>query len=225
MSGGVSMKEEKAAVIQWNNQARSLELEGEPVLEYTLSWPELKGAGLGGRWINAYYAHLAKSWQRRWEREVYWKACLELAQRRQAARPFTAWKGELKGEAVLNENGLLSLRFTGLEIRGDGRPNRVRWGDVWKVRQGAPCPLRELCGRGWRERLWKELRRQGEERRQGGDCFLDRDWEKKARAAGTGKDCCLTQEGIEVSISQGAAAPAAEGCPVFLVEWDKVLKK
>lgn len=217
------MEKGKNVAILWKNQTKSLELEGEPVLEYDLSWPEVRGAGLGGRWINAYYTRLAKSWRQRWEREVYWKACLELGQRRQAARPFTAWKGELKGEAVLNENGLLSLRFTGLEIRGDGRPNRVRWGDVWKVRQGAPCPLRALCGRGWRSRLWKELRRQGEARRQGGDCFLDPDWEKKARAAGILQGCCLTGDGIEVSIPQGAAAPAAEGCPVFTVPRDKVL--
>ena len=43
-----------------------------------------------------------------------------------------------------------------------------------------------LAGRrGWRGRLWSALARQGEERRQAGDCVLDRDWLKKARDART----------------------------------------
>ena len=54
-------------------------------MEYILSWPQVEGAGLGGAWINRYYAHLAGTWRRRWEREVYWQACLELAARREAA--------------------------------------------------------------------------------------------------------------------------------------------
>ena len=93
----------------------------------------------------------------------------------------------------------------------------MRWGDVWKVRQGAPCPLGELMAgrRGWRKRLWAALSRQGEERRQAGDCFLDRDWLKKARDARPLKDYCLTGEGVELALPQCAAAPAAEGCPVF----------
>lgn len=214
------MKGEREVQVKWLEQRRALTLEGETVLEYALSWPEVTGAGLGGRWINGYYARLARSWRERWEREIYWKACLELGERRARARPFTPWAGELKGETVLLERGLLSLRFTGWEARGDGRKNRVRWGDVWKLPQGAPCPLRELMGkkRGWRGELWRQLWEQGERRRQGGDLFLDRDWEKKARRARPLEGYCLTREGIEVSLPQGAAAPAAEGCPVFTME-------
>lgn len=219
----MAVKREETIQINWQQVRRTLTLEGEPVLEYTLSWPEVAGAGLGGRWINRYYARLAGAWRARWEREVYWKACLELGERREKARPFTPWRGELGGEVTLLEGGLLSLRFTGWETRGDGRPSRVRWGDVWKVRQGAPCPLKELFGkqRGWRRRLWKSLLEQGERRREGGDLFLDRDWEKKARAARPLKDYCLTGEGIELSLPQGAASPTAEGCPVFILEREK----
>lgn len=211
------MRQDNGVQVSWQEVRRTLTLEGETVLEYALSWPEVSGAGLGGRWINRYYARLARSWRERWEREVYWKACLELGERRERARPFTPWQGELRGEVALLEGGLLSLRFIGWETRGDGRPNRVRWGDVWKVRSGAPCPLRALMEkkRGWKGRLWAELVRQGEGRRAGGDLFLDPDWAKKAKAARPLEGWCLTREGIEVSLPQGTAAPAAEGCPVF----------
>ena len=217
------MRREEEIQVRWQEARRTLTLEGEPVLEYTLSWPEVTGAGLGGRWISRYYARLARTWRERWEREIYWRACLELGERRERARPFTPWQGELCGEVTLLEGGLLSLRFTGWEKRGDGRPNRVCWGDAWKVRQGSPCTLKELSGkrRGWSRQLWKELVCQGEERRSRGELFLDEGWQKKARAARPLKSWWLTQDGIEVSLPQGVAAPMAEGCPVFTLERER----
>lgn len=211
------MEEREPIRVSWHREERTLTLEGEPVLAYVLCWPEVAGAGLGGRWISRYYARLARSWRRRWEREVYWKACLELAGLRARARPFTPWRGELTGEVALCRDGLLSLRFRGWEDRGDGRPSRVRWGDVWRAREGSPCPLRELFPgeKGWKDRLWQELVRQGEARREAGDCFLDRDWARRARRGRPLDHYCLTGEGIEISLPQCAVAPAAEGCPVF----------
>ena len=189
------------------------------MLEYALCWPQVEQAGLGGKWISGYYARMARRWRRRWEREVYWLACLELAARREEAKPFAPWSGELRGETVLLRDGVLSLRFFGSEVRGDGRPARVRWGDVWNLREGAPKPLRALFEqkRGWKNRLWRRLLQQGEERRQAGDCFLDGDWRQKAKKARPLRDWCLTEEGVEVSLPQCAASPAAEGCPVFTV--------
>ena len=125
----------------WREAEETMTLEGEAVLTFHLVWPELKGAGLGGRWISRYYARLAESWRRRWRREVYWRACIQLAQCRAAARPFTPWKGELRGEKVLWKDGVLSLRLNGWESRGDGKVNRVQWGDVWKGR-ARPVPRR-----------------------------------------------------------------------------------
>ena len=214
---------EKELRVVWNEERRTLTLEGEPVLEYTLCWPQVEGAGLGGKWISRYYAHLAQSWRRRWEREVYWRACLDLAAHRERSRPFTPWTGELSGETALLRDGVLSLRFFGCEVRGDGRPARVRWGDVWNLREGAPKPLRSLFTgeKGWRKRLWRTLVRQGEERRQAGDCFLDGDWAQRAKKTRPFRGWCLTGEGVEVSLPQCAAAPAAEGCPVFTLPLTK----
>lgn len=214
---GVRQEKQEPRVV-WREEVQTLTLEGEPVLSYTLVWPEVEGAGLGGRWISRYYRRLAQVWRQRWQREVYWKACLELAQRRAAARPFTPWTGRLTGEVALWEGGLLSLRLEGEEVR-DGRPCRVRWGDVWRVKEGAPCTARELFGkrRGWKREAVRQLVQQGEARRAAGDCFLDPMWEKAARRLPL-RDLCLTPQGVEAALPQGAVAPAAEGTPVFLLQ-------
>ena len=211
------MNEPGEARVVWEEEARVLTLEGEPVLKYFLSWPQVEGAGPGGGWISRYYARLARNWRRRWEREVYWRACLDLAAHRERSKPFTPWTGELRGETALLQDGILSLRLFGSEVRGDGRPARVRWGDVWTLREGAPKPLKTLFPgkRGWKKRLWQAVCQRGEERRQAGDCFLDSDWPQKAKKARPFRGWCLTEEGVEVSLPQCAAAPAAEGCPVF----------
>lgn len=217
------MSESREARVVWEEERRVLTLEGEPVLNFSLSWPRIEDGGLSGRWINRYYARLAQSWRLRWEREVYWAACLELAAHREKSRPFTPWTGELSGETALLRDGTLSLRFFGCEVRGDGRPARVRWGDVWSLREGAPKPLKELFPgkKGWKQRLWQDVLRQGEERRQAGDCFLDGDWARKAKKVRPLRSWCLTPEGVEIALPQCAASPAAEGCPVFILPLTK----
>lgn len=213
------MKEQEKARVTWQTEERVLTLEGEPVLRYTLTWPEVTGAGAGGRRISRYYARLARLWGRRWQREVYWKACLALAQCRGASRLFVPWEGGLKGEVALWRDGLLSLRMEGWEVRGNGKPNRVRWGDVWKVREGAPCPLKEWMpkGRRWKRLLLADLFQQGQQRKAAGEYAPDPDWGRKLNRFFPGDGYCLTPEGLEFAYPQCSIAPAAEGTPVFQV--------
>lgn len=209
--------EDRSAEVLWREEEKTLTLEGEPVLEYRISWPELQGAGRGGTKVNRYYRFLVKSWKERWEREVYWKACLDLTQRRASSRPFFPWKGQLEGEVTDWREDLLSIRMVGREVRGDRPANQVRWGDVWQVREGAPCPLHALLGQGrtWKKRLISRLTELGRERQATCDCFLRADWEQGLRIYFPEEDFCLTSDGIELAYPQGTIAPAAEGTPVF----------
>ncbi len=56
--------------VVWRREEERLTREGEPVLEYVLSWPEVEDGGLGGRWIPAYYRRVARPGGERWRREV-----------------------------------------------------------------------------------------------------------------------------------------------------------
>lgn len=205
--------------VVWREERKTLTLDGEPVLEYALSWPEVVGGGPGGRFITKYYARLAEVWRRRWGREVYILACLALAERRASSRPFTPWTGNLSGEVTFLADGLLSLRMDAAEVRGDGKPCLTTSGDVWRIREGAPCPVRELFpgDRGWKKSLAAQIVQQGNDRRAAGDCFLDQGWEARLSKLLPLGDCWLTEDGLALALPQCAAAPAAEGAPAFTV--------
>lgn len=199
--------------IQWKNEAKILTLEKIPVLELSLSCPQLSGGDRGAERINRYYRRLSEAWKSRWSRETYWNACLDLARCQQSARPFQAWSARLSGEVLFQDRNTLSLRMDAQEVLGDGRPLQVRTGDLWKLPDGVPLPVRSYFpgDRRWWIPLTRKLREQGEVRRASGDCFLDPDFGTKLRRALSPHRCCRTPEGLEFYIPQCALAPAAEG--------------
>ena len=64
--------------VRWLEEQKTLTLTGEPVLECRYAWPET-----GQKKLDRYYRRLKGQWQRRWERELYWDACLDLAGKRE----------------------------------------------------------------------------------------------------------------------------------------------
>ena len=200
----------------WQTEEGEYTLEGEPVLCWRLGWPEVTGGGRAGRRINRFYARMAQLWRQRWQREVYWLACLDLARRREESRPFVSWKARLEGEVTLQREGLLSLRMRAEEVRGTAGPCLVCWGDVWNVAEGVPVRPGELFrGRGWKKHLLSEMVEQGEVRRRAGDFFPDPGWEAQLARSADFRDLWLTEEGAALAVAQCVLAPAAEGTPVF----------
>lgn len=203
--------------VLWTTHEETLTLEGEPVLIYRLSWPQLKQGRRGRAKINRYYRALIRSWKRRWDQEIYWKACLDLVQQRSVSRPFTPWRGELSGTVTYWRDGLLSIRMEGWETRGSGHPCKVRWGDVWRIKEGAPVSLRELFSKkkNWKLAVKQEILQQGHKLQADGECVFHSDWESQITPLLPSQDFCLTEEGLELTYPQGTLAPAVEGTPVF----------
>ena len=205
--------------VVWKEEKQVLTLEGEPVLEYRVSRPEVEGGGLGGHWITRYYRRLGETWEKRWRQQAYWEACLELVRCRQRGTPFVPWKGEMGGEVTFLKDGLLSLRMVGEETRADGKISIVRWGDTWKIKEGAPCLPRELPGIGkdWKREARRSILEQGSVRQKAGDFVPDNGWESRIRGKLPLSALCVTEEGVELSYPQSVLAPAAEGTPTFLL--------
>lgn len=201
--------------VVWNREERTLTLVGEPVAELVLSWPEIKGGGRGGKRIGRYYRRMMQTWKKRWERELYWEACLDLVACRERSRPFRPWRAVLEGEVTLQRDGLLSLRMEAREYWTDGRPLRVSVGDVWRMPEGTPVELKELFPgqRLWRRTVLRTLAETAQTCRSTGDCFLDRDVSRKLGSLLKSGGYCLREGGVEFRFAQCLAAPAAEGCP------------
>ena len=199
--------------IQWQEEKRVLTLEKVPVLELSLSWPQVAAGGREGERISRYYQRLSQAWRSRWGRETYWRACLDLARCREKGRPFHPWTAQLSGQVLFQDGETLSIRMDAREVRGDGRPLQVRTGDLWRLPDGVPLPVAAYFPgkRRWRAHVRRKLKEQGEARRAAGDCFLDGDFDKKLRRVLSFRQCCRTPEGLEFYLPQCALAPAAEG--------------
>ena len=206
--------ERPALQIQWKTEQRVLTLERVPVLELTLSYPQAAGGGRGGARISRYYQKLAQIWQDRWGRETYWWACIDRVQK--GAR-FAPWTARLEGSVRFQNEDLLSIRMDAREVRGDGRSLQVRTGDLWKLPEGVPLPVRSYFpgDRRWWLHLTRKLREQGEARRAAGDCFLDPDFGGRLRRWLSPYRCCRTPEGLEFYVPQCTLAPSAEGVVTF----------
>ena len=205
--------------VRWKEEQKPLTLDGETVLEYKIRWPQVEGSGGGARRLSRGYEEMAGRWRVRWQREVYCQACLQLAACRAQARPFSPWQCGLEGEVTVQEENYLGFKFQAREEQGDGRVCRVCWGDVWKVKEGAPLLLGEVLPRKrrWKKALCRQLTEQGEQLQRAGGCFLDSDWQSRLPALLPTKDYCLYQDRLEFPFPQCTLAPAVEGTPILWV--------
>lgn len=212
-------RKEPKLTIELKRQEWEMTLEQEPVLRCVLTRPELTGTWKGIEGINRYYIHAADVWRRRWEREVYCSACLDLADRRGRGRPFRVWQAELETQITLQEEGLLSLWQEGREQCGYDRPLLLRRGDTWSLADGAPRTLASFYPRerNWKKRLMGQMEEQVRERLAGGESLLDADCVKRLRREFDRENFYLTGDGMQVFFPLYTLASGAEGLPVFAV--------
>lgn len=211
---------EPELAVEVKRQEWDMTLEGECVLCCVLTWPECTGTWSGLEAMNRYYGHVTQTWRRRWEREVYLHACLDLADRRAQGRPFRPWQAQLSTQITRQEGGLLSLFQDGTEQRGYDRPVTVRRGDTWSLGVGAPRTLASFFPkeRRWRRRVLEQVEKQVSRRLAGGESLLDPDCAGRLSRLFEPDNFCLTQEGAQVFFPMYALGPGAEGIPGFQIE-------
>ena len=203
-------------LVLWKTRQKTLTLEGNPTLEYTILYPEPTQCGLAGRFLCAYYRHMAHVWEMRWQREVYLRACLDYAQRQASGKPFTPWLGNLQGELTLLEFPFLSLHFTGSEKQGSGNTCRISWGEVWNLKTGAPCHWSEfLSPPHSRSHVAQQIVEQGTQQARAGTRFFHPHWETQVPEHLSAHGFWLTEDKLHLSLPQCTISPAAEGTPEF----------
>lgn len=210
-------EKEPELTVEIKEQAWDFTLEEEVVLRCELTWPECTGTWKGLRAINRYYHRVAQVWRKRWEREVYVRACLDLAERRAQGQSFRPWQASLTTQVTRQEVGLLSLIQDAAEQAGYDRPVTVRRGDTWSLETGTPRTMGSFFHgeRRWKKRLLAQVEEEAMRRIAEGESLLDPDCAHRLRRLFDRENFCLTGEGMQVFFPMYALGPSAEGVPTF----------
>lgn len=120
-------------------ELRNLLWEREPVLSFPL--PRIALPTGAPRRVVRYYRKLEEAWLRRWEGEVYQRACAAAQEARSRSRPFEPWNAGLTAE-VNCEEGRILVCWKAEECIGKGRCVLSRT-DAWQLPGGLPeLPIR-----------------------------------------------------------------------------------
>lgn len=204
----------------WKEEAHALTLGGETVLTVRLRWPEPVMPGLGPRRLVRYYAQVARLWRRRWTRTLYLLAGLDLAEKREASRPFQPWTAQLDGSWELLPGGLWSVCLDAREVRGDGRATVARQCDLWRLYEGAPVPPAALLsGRASRRQLLAQAAAAAQARHQDSALFLRQDWQEQLKTVCRPRRLELTPDGLTLHCPQCTISPGAEGVVALPLGW------
>lgn len=213
------MKQFRGIQVEVTQQVWQLTLQGEPVLTCQLTRPQLTGRGRGVRAINRYYQRVAETWKRRWDRELYLRACLDLADRTAAGKSFQPWQAQVDTCVTLDNGELLSLWQEGRERQGNRPAFVVRTGDSWHVQTGAPVVLKELF-RGvmnWRKHVLVQLEQQVRQRLEQGESLLFQHCTDLAKAQFDPKRFWLEEDGLRIFYLPEVLGSRVEGTIVFAI--------
>lgn len=220
--GGERMKQvnmQPELSVECGRLVQEMFLQGERVLNWELTWPECSGSWRGLKAVMHYYRRRTAVWRGRWEKELYTRACLDLAQRRAQGRPFRPWQARLETHVTWQEGGLLSLWQEAAEYWGYNRPLVLRTGDTWSLQEGTPRALASFFPgqRHWKRQVLGQIARQAEQRLAGGESLLDPDCADRLRRYFDADSYVLTPQGVQVFYPMYVLAPGAEGIPAFTI--------
>lgn len=189
--------------------------EGEPVLSFHPPVVVLP-AGMPRR-VLRYYRRLEGNWLRRWEGEVYHRACTAAAEARAGSRPFTPWTAALKAEAELLEGEKrLCVRWQVEEMLG-GRRGILYQGDVWQLPRGEPVVLKEFFPRRtpWKQQVMAQAEEQIRRRLAAGEFCCWQEWPVLLKRTFDPDHYFQTEEGPVLFFPLCAITPYFEGIPTF----------
>ncbi len=214
-----SVKELETVRIEAGAWRRVMNWEEEPVLTISLRWPKLPEQPPGLRRVGRYYHHLSEQWKRRWEGELYQRACATAANARASSRPFKPWTAGLDFYITCQEPGLLSLRLDAAEDPGSGRPVILRQGDVWALPSGTVrTPESFFPPRSrWRRTVLETAAAQIQARTNSGESIFCADWPHRLEREFSPDRFYIEGADLVFFYPLCTIAPYFEGIPTFRV--------
>ena len=203
---------------------QNLSWEGESVLNYRISLPDPPEQT--PRLIR-YLGETGRVWTEYWEEKVYPRACRALCERRAVSRVFRPWTAQLTGELTCQDKDLYSMKLEARELRGNGRPCLVCWGELWDLAADAPLPVENLFtpGERWKKRVLEQILASGAARQRENLWFPDEDWREKVKKSLHAVSPWVEEKTVFWSFPQGFMANPGEGTPIFTTEREAVSKR
>jgi hypothetical protein len=193
----------------------------EPVLTVYTDIFQFAGRSLTGatRRINAHYLYLAKRMKRRGQRTLYRRA---LAARKSAGPAgFIPHTLSVKHKVTYNDRDLLSLYHDHAENDGQAREAVCRTADTWRLSEGVPVTLGDVCGgrKALRRLLRLAVTEAGQHRENGQAPYSGR-YARAMRRHFDRSRFYLTDRGVALFWEAGGIAPAAKGLQVIVVPYE-----
>lgn len=202
---------------QWK---KTMEHEGEAVLNLSLCLPTPGGEGRAARRMERYYQHLGQLWKDRWTSTLYPQAVAALGEARENSRPFQPWQAEVIHCICLDREDLSSLYVDAIERRGaHARPVTVRSAETWDGETGTPITLSSFHPRQplWKRPMVAEVQHQTEQRLQRGESLFYEDAVARVAKHFSPRRFYLTEEGLALFYPMCSLGSPAEGIPVFFL--------
>ena len=195
---------------------RTMKHNGSEVLILSLLCPEFPQSGPTRR-AERYFSHMVQQWQNRWETLLYPKACQAHSDCVKKQEPFEPWQAALHYKITLWHPPIISLQID-IQEQTSAFPRHVRIGEVWNMKTGYPCSLRQFLAvkpRRWKKEVIGSLCSQAQQRIDSGESLLRPDCIPDLKQAFDPDRFYLTETGVELYYPMYILGPFAEGIPTF----------
>lgn len=205
---------------KYRERGEHLEVKGEEVLDWRMNIPYWEVPIKREKWLNFYYKKVEEVWEQRWTTETYWKASLDLQEKRELSRIFIPWTASLTGEVFpLATKGIAMIQdytvvITVSERCGKQMPTLRLFSEQWQ--EGIPqSKKKKLLELGWsKKRIIDKLTSiiRGKE-----DFLLLPHWEKRLIQYFSYDHSYITEDEVVIYYPQGTVAGRIEGVPRFVI--------
>ena len=192
----------------------------EPVLTVCNDIFQFAGRSLprATRRINAHYRFFARRLEGLSRRTLYRRAVA--AHKKGGSEGFVPHMLSVKHKVTYNKGNLLSLYHDHIQNDGQARPAVCRMADTWRLSDGVPMTLKDVCGT---RKTWRLLRRLTvtEDRRlleSGQASFLTRSADGKRRRFGSSR-FYLTDQGVVIFEEAGRITSTSQGVQTIVVPY------
>jgi hypothetical protein len=202
---------------------------GEPVLKYTIRYPEFSSAvfRIAAHEMNRYYQARTALQRQRYRQILYPQAVRDFDYAASHDYPFREYEAMMVHTVTYNKNCTVSLYADNYQYTGGAHGNTIRTSDTWDLKSAqrmslasffaAPVPFPAFVLQSINGQIAAQLA-------EGTGMYFD-DYEKNVTQNFNPRSFYLTDTGVVLYFQQYQIAPYASGIPEFTLAWSADLKQ